>query len=196
MKTVEAEVNGKSYVNYALEASSTGLDEVVVIGYGSLKKSDLTGAMTSVKRDQFNKGVVSSPEQLLQGKVSGVNITSSSGAPGSGQRIIIRGQGTIRQGSGPLFVIDGFPIGLAGTGSASSPLNFINVEDIESIDVLKDASATAIYGSRGANGVILVNTKKGKADSRISISSNVGISTIAKKLPVFSADEFRKRWLK
>lgn len=192
-ETIESAVDGKNVLDFSLKPSATGLDEVVIIGYGSSKKSDLTGAMTSLKMEEFNKGVVTSPEQLLQGKVSGVNVTSSSGAPGSGQRIIIRGQGTIRQGSGPLFVVDGFPLGLAGTGSSSSPLNFINIEDIESIDVLKDASATAIYGSRGANGVILINTKKGKAESRISISSNVGISTIAKKLPVLSADEFREK---
>ena len=147
-----------------------------------------------MKSEDFNKGVVNSPGQMLQGKVSGVSITSSSGAPGSGQRIIIRGQGTIRQGSGPLFVVDGFPIGLAGTGSGTSPLNFINPEDIETIDVLKDASATAIYGSRGANGVVMITTKKGKSGtSTLAISSNVGMSKISKKLPLLSADEFRNR---
>ena len=129
----------------------------------------------------------------MQGKVSGVNITSSSGAPGSAQLIVIRGQGSIREGSGPLFVVDGFPLGLAGTGADSSPLNFINPEDIESIDVLKDASATAIYGSRGANGIILITTKKGKAGvSQLSLSSRFGISTLARKIPVFSAEKFRK----
>ena len=192
-ETINSALNGKSVMDFALEPSATDMEEIVVIGYGSVKKSDLTGAVSSVKADKFNKGVVTSPGQLLKGKVSGVNITSASGAPGSGQRIIIRGQGTIRQGAGPLFVVDGFPIGLAGTGSSYSPLNFISAEDIESIDVLKDASATAIYGSRGANGVIIINTKKGKADSKISFSSNVGISKIAKKLPVFSADEFREK---
>jgi len=138
--------------------------------------------------------VISSPEQLLQGKISGVNITSSSGAPGAGQRIIIRGQGSLRQGTGPLFVIDGFPVGLAGTGSESSPLNFINPEDIETMDVLKDASATAIYGARGANGVILITTKRGTTGiSKVTVTSNVGVSQMARRIPVFSADEFRKK---
>ncbi|WP_159517003.1 TonB-dependent receptor [Sunxiuqinia indica] len=188
------EIGAQDTINVTLEEETVGLGEVVAIGYGKLQKEDVTGAVSSVKSKNFNKGVVSSPGQLLQGKVSGVNITSSSGAPGSGQRIIIRGQGTIRQGSGPLFVVDGFPIGMAGTGSSSSPLNFINAEDIETIDVLKDASATAIYGSRGANGVIIITTKKGKSGtSQVAITSNVGISKIAKKLPVYSADEFREK---
>ena len=194
MKTQEVSIADKTIFTITMEEETVGIEEVVAIGYGSLKKKDITGSVGSVKSENFNKGVVTSPGQLLQGKVSGVNVTSSSGAPGSGQRIIIRGQGSIRQGSGPLFVIDGFPVGLAGTGSGSSPLNFLNPEDIETMDVLKDASATAIYGSRGANGVILITTKKGKAGvSNVSISSNVGISTIAKKMPVFGADEFRKQ---
>lgn len=194
MRTQEVAIEGKTVFSIIMEDEAVGLDEVVAIGYATQKKKDITGAVGSVKSENFNKGVANSPGQLLQGKVSGVNVTSSSGAPGSGQRITIRGQGTIRQGSGPLFVIDGFPVGLAGTGSGSSPLNFLNPEDIETMDVLKDASATAIYGSRGANGVILITTKKGKAGvSSVSISSNVGISTIAKKLPVFGADEFRKQ---
>ncbi len=108
--------------------------------------------------------------------------------------ITIRGQGSIRQGTGPLFVIDGFPVGLDGTGSGTSQLNFLNPNDIESMDVLKDASATAIYGSRGANGVILITTKKGKSGvSQVSVSSNFGISNMANQIPVFSADEFRKQ---
>lgn len=194
MRTVEIQIEGKTTFNVTMEDETIGLEEVVAIGYGSQKKKDITGAVSSVSSESFNKGVVNSPGQLLQGKVSGVNVTSSSGAPGSGQRIIIRGQGTIRQGSGPLFVVDGFPIGLAGTGSGTSPLNYINPEDIETMDVLKDASATAIYGSRGANGVILITTKKGKSGvSNVSVTSNFGVSAIAKKLPIFSADEFRKQ---
>jgi len=194
MKTQEISIEGRTLFNVTMKEESIGLEEIVAIGYGIQKKKDITGAVSSVKSENFNKGVNTSPGQLLQGKVSGVNVTSSSGAPGSGQRIIIRGQGTIRQGSGPLFVIDGFPIGLAGTGSGTSPLNFINPDDIETMDVLKDASATAIYGSRGANGVILITTKKGKTGvSNVSVSSNFGVSKIAKKLPVFGADEFRKQ---
>jgi iron complex outermembrane receptor protein len=192
--TQQVPVDNKTEINVQLVADQSMLNEVVVVGYGTQKKKDITGAVSSVKSEDFNKGIINSPAQLLQGKVSGVQITSSSGAPGSGQRIIIRGQGSIRQGTGPLIVIDGFPIGLAGTGSADSPLNFINPEDIESIDVLKDASATAIYGARGANGVVIITTKKGKAGvSRVSVSSNVGFSTMARKIPVFSADEFRQQ---
>ena len=195
MKQKEVSVDNQSVINVSLDEESTLLTEVVAIGYGSQKKIDITGAVSSVKSENFNKGVASSPEQLIQGKVAGVNVTSSSGAPGSGQRIIIRGQGSIRENTGPLYVIDGFPVGLAGTGSDDyNPLGNINSEDIESIDVLKDASATAIYGSRGANGVILITTKGGKTGNmQLSVSSKFGISTMANKIDVFSADEFRQK---
>ncbi len=194
MKTQEIAVSGQTVFNITMEDETIGLGEVVAIGYGSQQKKDITGAVGSVQSGDFNKGVINSPGQLLQGKVSGVNVTSSSGAPGSGQMITIRGQGSIRQGTGPLFVIDGFPVGLDGTGSGTSQLNFLNPNDIESMDVLKDASATAIYGSRGANGVILITTKKGKSGvSQVSVSSNFGVSNMANQIPVFSADEFRKQ---
>jgi iron complex outermembrane receptor protein len=190
----EISIADQTVFNVTMQQETIGLEEVVAIGYGSQKKKDITGAVGSVKSENFNKGIATSPGQLIQGKISGVNVTSSSGAPGSGQRITIRGQGTIRQGAGPLFVIDGFPVGLAGTGSGSSPLNFLNPEDIETMDVLKDASATAIYGSRGANGVIIITTKQGKAGiSTVSVNSNVGMSNMANKLPIFSSDEFRKQ---
>jgi len=190
----EVEVGNNTVIDLVLSPDLTRLSEVVVVGYGTQQKKDITGAVGSVKSEEFNKGIINSPGQLLQGKVSGVNVTSSSGAPGSGQRIIIRGQGSIRQGTGPLFVIDGFPLGLAGTGSAGSPLNFLNPEDIESIDVLKDASATAIYGARGANGVVIITTKKGAAGvSKVSVNANFGISNMAREIPVFTADEFRQQ---
>jgi len=194
MKTQEISTEGKTEINITLQDETIGLAEVVAVGYGSQKKIDITGAVGSVQSADFNRGVINSPGQLLQGKVSGVNVTSSSGAPGSGQLITIRGQGSIRQGTGPLFVIDGFPIGLDGTGSGTSQMNFLNQEDIESMDVLKDASATAIYGSRGANGVILITTKKGKAGvSQVTVNSNFGVSNMARTIDVFSADEFRKK---
>ncbi len=194
MKTQEISTEGKTETNITLQDETIGLAEVVAVGYGSQKKIDITGAVGSVQSADFNRGVINSPGQLLQGKVSGVNVTSSSGAPGSGQLITIRGQGSIRQGTGPLFVIDGFPIGLDGTGSGTSQMNFLNQEDIESMDVLKDASATAIYGSRGANGVILITTKKGKAGvSQVTVNSNFGVSNMARTIDVFSADEFRKK---
>jgi len=191
--TKEYPLNGQTNVSAVLQEDSSLLDEVVVVGYGTQRIKDVTGAVKRVTSEDFNKGVVNNAGQLIQGKAAGVNVTSSSGEPGSGQRIVIRGQGTIRSGSGPLFVLDGFPLGLAGTGSGESPLNFINPDDIESIDVLKDASATAIYGSRGANGVVIITTKNGKAGvSKISLSTNVGVSTLARKLDVFTADEFRR----
>ncbi|MCK5368215.1 MAG: TonB-dependent receptor, partial [Cyclobacteriaceae bacterium] len=193
----EVTVGNQSVINLKLSVDVTTLGEIVVIGYGTQQKKDITGAVASVKSENFNKGIRNSPAQLLQGKVSGVSVTASNGAPGSGQRIIIRGQGTIREGSGPLFVIDGFPIATGGSGGTYDFSNFINPEDIASMDVLKDASATAIYGSRGANGVILITTKKGSAGltmaPNVSLSSNIGISTMAKKLPVYSADEFRQK---
>ncbi|MCK5442210.1 MAG: SusC/RagA family TonB-linked outer membrane protein, partial [Maribacter sp.] len=192
--TQEVAVNGRETIAIQMQTDASSLEEVVVVGYGTQKIKDVTGSVKRVTSDDFNKGVVNNAGQLIQGKAAGVNVTSSSGEPGSGQRIVIRGQGTIRAGAGPLFVLDGFPLGLAGTGSGGSPLNFINPDDIETIDILKDASATAIYGSRGANGVVIITTKKGKAGrSQISLSSNLGISTLARKLPVFSADEFRQQ---
>jgi iron complex outermembrane receptor protein len=197
MRTQEVAIGDRTEFSIVMETETVGIEEVVAIGYGTQRRADITGAVSSVSSEDFNRGVNTNPGQLLQGKVSGVSVTGTNGAPGGGQTIIIRGQGTIRQGSGPLFVIDGFPIGLGGTGGDYDPLNFINPEDIESMDVLKDASATAIYGSRGANGVILITTKKGSAGPtmapNVSIASNLGISTMAKKLPVFSADEFRQQ---
>jgi len=193
MKAQEIPTANQTVFNVTMQEETIGLGEVVAIGYGSQQKKDITGAVGSVQSENFNRGVINSPGQLLQGKVAGVNVTSSSGAPGSGQQITIRGQGSIRQGSGPLFVIDGFPIGIDGTGAGTSQLNFLNPDDIESMDVLKDASATAIYGSRGANGVILITTKKGKSGvSQVTVNSNFGVSNLVNEVPVFSTDEFRK----
>mgnify|MGYP004701240171 CR=1 FL=1 len=193
MKAQEIPIANQTVFNVTMQEETIGLGEVVAVGYGIQKKIDITGAVGSVQSENFNRGVINSPGQLLQGKVAGVNVTSTSGQPGGGQQITIRGQGSIRQGSGPLFVIDGFPIGIDGTSASTSALNFLNPEDIESMDVLKDASATAIYGSRGANGVILITTKKGKSGvSNISVSSNFGVSNLANEIPVFTADEFRK----
>ncbi len=186
-------VGTQSTINVSLAPNSSDLEQVVVVGYGTQKKTDVTGSVKSVGSAAFNKGIINSPEQLLQGKVAGVNVTSATGEPGGSQGITIRGPGGIRTGSTPLFVIDGLALDNSSTGGGN-PLNFINPQDIETIDVLKDASATAIYGSRGANGVILVTTKKGKAGtSKIEFSSTVGISSIARPLPVLSASEFRKQ---
>ena len=170
----------------------TDIEEVVMIGYGSQKKSDVTGAVGSVKAEDFNKGMVANVGQLLQGKVAGVNVSNVSGEPGANQNIIIRGVGSLRSGTTPLYVIDGFVIDNTNTGVANNPMNFINPDDIASVDVLKDASAAAIYGARGANGVIVITTKKGKKGrTQMNLSSNLTISNLANKMNVFSADEFR-----
>ncbi|WP_337042487.1 SusC/RagA family TonB-linked outer membrane protein [Emticicia sp. 17c] len=188
----EIAVGNNAKLDVSLKSEASDLAQVVVIGYGSATKKDMTGAVKSLKSSEFNKGIINSPEQLLQGKVAGVNVTSASGEPGASQNITIRGPGGLRTGSTPLFILDGMALDNSSTGGATNPLTFLNPQDIESIDVLKDASATAIYGSRGANGVVLITTKKGKAGfSTLTYSGSVGISKIARALPVFTADEFR-----
>lgn len=192
--TLEVPINGQSTLNIQLSEDATQLEDVVVVGYGTQKKSDVTGSIASVKSEDFNQGVVANPGQLLQGKVSGVNITNVSGEPGASQNVIIRGVGSLRSGTAPLYVIDGFVISNNDIGMGSSPLNFINPQDIASMDVLKDASATAIYGARAANGVIMITTKKGQAGkSEINLSVSTAMSSVANKLDIFSADEFRQQ---
>jgi len=190
-ESTELKVTSASSYEVVLTANTVVLSDVVVVGYGTQRKKDVTGAVKSLKSDEFNKGIVNTPQQLLQGKVSGVNVTSSSGEPGANIGITVRGPGGVRTGSTPLFVVDGLPLDNSSTGGGD-PLNFINPQDIESIDVLKDASATAIYGARGANGVIIITTKRGKAGvSTLGFTSSVGFSSIANALPVFNGDEFR-----
>jgi TonB-linked SusC/RagA family outer membrane protein len=192
--TQEVRVNNRTEVNTQMEVDTKNLSEIVVVGYGTQESKDVTGAVASIKSDNFNKGIINSPEQLLQGKVAGVNVVSASGEPGANQAITIRGPGGVRTGSTPLFVIDGMALDNTSTSSGGvNPLNFINPQDIASMDVLKDASATAIYGSRGANGVIIITTKKGNADtSFITYSMDYGVSTLARPIDVFSANEFRQ----
>ncbi|MGB2088622.1 MAG: TonB-dependent receptor plug domain-containing protein, partial [Psychroflexus salarius] len=149
-------------INITLQLDTAVLEEVVVVGYGTAKKEDLTGAVDLVTPKDFNKGPINSAQQLITGKIAGVNVTSASGSPGDGQNITIRGLGSLSLTSEPLYVIDGVPIDNGGVGGSRNPLNIINPNDIASITVLKDASATAIYGSRAANGVIQITTKKGK----------------------------------
>ena len=192
--TSEVTVQGVDSIEVQLTQDATQLDDVVVVGYGVQRKSDVTGAIGSLKSESFNKGVVANPGQLLQGKIAGVNVSTVSGEPGASQNIIIRGVGSLRSGTTPLFVIDGFVIDNSPTGVASNPFNFINPQDIESIDVLKDASAAAIYGARAANGVIVITTKKGKSGkTEMNLSVSTAISSIANELDVFSADEFRQQ---
>lgn len=192
-KTKEVSFSGTQKLTVGLAEEVSTLNEVVVVGYGSQKRSDVTGAIGSVKSENFNKGVVANAGQLIQGKVAGVNVTAASGEPGANQDIIIRGVGSLRSGTTPLYVVDGFALDNSGNGVASNPLNFINPQDIESIDVLKDASASAIYGSRAANGVVVITTKKGsKGRSQINLSMTTGFSSLANKVDVFGADEFRR----
>ena len=189
------DASGNITLEIKLEPGSTNTaEEVVVVGYGKSTKRDVTGAVKSVKAADFNRGIINSPEELLQGKVSGVNVTSASGEPGAIQNITIRGPGGVRTGSTPLFVVDGMALDNSSVGGAINPISFLNPQDIESMDVLKDASATAIYGARGANGVILITTKKGKAGfSTMNYSFSGGFSTMANPLPVFSAEEYKKQ---
>ncbi|MEZ4772403.1 MAG: SusC/RagA family TonB-linked outer membrane protein [Bacteroidia bacterium] len=193
----EVTVGNRTSIDVMMAASGLELDQVLLVGYGSTAKKDLTGSITSLKSDDFNRGIMNSPEQLLQGKVAGVNVTSASGEPGTGQNITVRGPGGVRTGSTPLFVLDGLALDNSSTGGAINPLTFLNPEDIESIDVLKDASATAIYGARGANGVIIITTKRGKTGvSSFNYNGSLGLSTIARPLDVFTADEYRQEVVK
>ena len=186
-----------------LETSTTDLNEVVVVGYGTARRRDLTGSVSSVQAKDFNKGVQTAPDQLIQGKVAGVQIINNSGMPGGGTTVRIRGAASIRSGNQPLFVVDGVQldnrsarpggsVGTLGTTPGSNPLNFINPNDIASIDVLKDASATAIYGSRGANGVVVITTKKGQTGApKVDFAASYGIANILKRLEVLNGDEYR-----
>ncbi len=174
---------------------ATMLNDVVVIGYGAVKKSDLTGSVTALKPDSKNKGLVVNPQDMLAGKVAGVNITSNDGAPGSGAMIRVRGGSSLNASNDPLIVIDGLAMDNEGVKGLSNPLSMINPQDIESFNVLKDASATAIYGSRGSNGVIIITTKKGRASSlkpTISYSGSATVSFRQKSLKVMNGDEYRQ----
>ncbi|MCX2679905.1 TonB-dependent receptor [Galbibacter sp. EGI 63066] len=190
--TTEKVVAG-STMNVALQEDTQQLEEVVVIGYGSVKKEDLTGTTDLVTSEDFNKGPIVSAQSLISGRVAGVNVTSGSGAPGDGQEITIRGMGSLSLTSSPLIVVDGIPLDNSGVGGTRNPLNFINPNDIESFVVLKDASSTAIYGSRGANGVILITTKKGKKhEFEFNASSQTTIYNVTETVDVLEADRFRE----
>lgn len=198
-KSVELSVNSAN-LSVALEPDVTALSEVVVIGYGEVNKRDATGAVTSVSSKDFNVGLIASPEQLIQGKTAGVQMTSASGNPGDGIQLRIRGTNSIRSNNNPLFVVDGVPLAGGvqpasadvgfGTSGDSNPLNFLNPSDIESISILKDASATAIYGSRGANGVVIITTKKGKGVSGFEFQSQVGLSVPGKRYDLLNRTQF------
>jgi iron complex outermembrane receptor protein len=199
---------GASNVQDVALKGSALLSEVVVVGYGSIRKTDATGAVTSVTEKDFNRGIVTSPEQLIQGRAAGVQIAGTSGEPGAGISIRIRGTSSVANGNNPLFVVDGVPLSgddvspagqNAGFGDHSprNPLNFLNPSDIVSVDVLKDASATAIYGSRGANGVVIITTKKGKeGKGSLDYDYTLGVSTIAKKYDLLDGPSFLSAYAK
>ncbi len=199
----EVAVGSRSVIDVALALDVQALQEVVVIGYGSVKKSDLTGSVVQVGERELNKGLVMAPDQLIQGKAAGVQVINNSGQPGGATTVRIRGNASIRTGNQPLFVVDGVQLtgisskpgtnaGDLGTSPTSNPLNFINPADIESIQVLKDASATAIYGSRGANGVVIVTTKKGKEGSvSVNLNSQVGFSNVLNEYDILDGNEYR-----
>ena len=181
-------------MNVVLKDDSEMLSEVVVIGYGVAKKNDLTGSVTAMKPDEMNKGLVTNAQDMMQGKIAGVNVTSASGTPGAGAQIRIRGGSSLNASNDPLIVIDGLAMDNSGVQGLSNPLSMVNPNDIETFTVLKDASATAIYGSRGSNGVIIITTKKGKSGSKptINYSGNVSVSTKKKTIDVMDGDEFRQ----
>ena len=174
-----------------LRENAQNLDEVVVIGYGSVKKSDATGSVIAIKPDEFNKGNRVTAQDALVGKVAGVNVVTGSGAPGSGATIRVRSGASLSASNDPLIVIDGVPVDNSTIEGASNIIGSINPDDIETFTVLKDASATAIYGSRASNGVIVITTKKGGDRLAVNYSSSYSVSTTANRLDVLTADEFK-----
>ena len=202
MTTVERAVGTEHIMNIAMVSDANKLDEVIIIGYGTTSVKDATGAVASVKSEDFNGGAIAAPEQLIQGKVAGVQITQSSGEPGAGIAIRIRGTTSVRSNNDPLYVVDGVPLsgentsaesrsGI-GSSSAQNPLSFLNPNDIESMSVLKDASATAIYGSRGANGVVIITTKsgKGRQGGKFEFNASGSFASPANSYDLLNPNEF------
>jgi iron complex outermembrane receptor protein len=188
----QVSITGRSSANVVLQPTSTDLNAVVVIGYGTARKKDLTGSVANVTSKDFVRGPITTPEQLIAGKVAGVQITPGSGMPGAGSRIRIRGGTSLNASNDPLIVVDGLPLDNRGISGAAGNLSLINPNDIESITILKDASAAAIYGNRAANGVILITTKKGSSGKlKINFSTLNSISVKTDKVDVLSPDEFR-----
>ncbi|SHF90744.1 TonB-linked outer membrane protein, SusC/RagA family [Mariniphaga anaerophila] len=200
MKTQEIPVAGKASINVVMVEETVGIEEVVAIGYGTLKKRDLTGAVSSINSKELSSNMLTTPDQALQGRVAGVQVNTSSHAPGGGISVQIRGTSSLSADGQPLYVVDGFPISNDFTSASSvdgavaisqNPLNSIDPSNIESIEVLKDASSTAIYGARGANGVVLITTKKGKTGKAIvTFESSTSIDTPSNYLEFLSAEEW------
>ncbi|MGQ7868163.1 TonB-dependent receptor [Sunxiuqinia sp. sy24] len=200
----EVVIGNQRVFDIQLQEDVLQIEEIVAVGYGVQRKSDQTGATNRLTEDDMNKSVATNPVEMMQGRVSGVNITQNSGEPGTGMTVRIRGSNSIRSGQEPLYVVDGIPLDNAditpngGTAAGideagnKNPISFLNPEDIESIDILKDASSTAIYGARGANGVVIITTKKGKKGAgTLNYNGYMGVSHIREKLDMLSADEFR-----
>lgn len=204
-ETKEVAVGGRSVIDVQLTSDIQALDELVVVGYGTQRRQDVTGAISSVGSKDFNAGIAVAPEQLIQGKVAGVNIVQNSGQPGAASTVRIRGASSISASNDPLYVVDGVPLQFGSanlfvsqmqgnsplSAEAANPLNAINPADIESIAILKDASATAIYGSRGANGVIVITTKSKTMGETVTYDGYVSTSSIRKTLPFLSASQYR-----
>ena len=201
----QVDITGKTSVSVSMKNDAQALNEVTVVGYGTARKQDLTGAVTQIGEKDFNKGTFTSPDQLLQGRVSGVQVSNNSGQPGGPATIRIRGNSAVTGTGQPLYVVDGVTLdgrtarpGLVasidvGTGADSNPLNFLNPDDIETLTVLKDASATAIYGSRAAYGVVLITTKKGKTGApQLSIGASSGFSTLLRRPAFLDASQYRQ----
>ncbi|MCK4343645.1 MAG: SusC/RagA family TonB-linked outer membrane protein, partial [Bacteroidales bacterium] len=191
--TQEIIVGNQTTINVSLEFDIQALEEVVTIGYGTTRKEDATGSVIAISSDDFNRGAITSPQELIAGKIAGVQITNAGGAPGAGSTIRIRGGSSLSASNDPLIVIDGVPVDNEDISGMRNPLNTIHPNDIETFTVLKDASATAIFGSRASNGVIIITTKKGRANRPLTVNydGNVSIGTRTGEVDVLSADEYR-----
>ncbi|MGU9939595.1 SusC/RagA family TonB-linked outer membrane protein [Empedobacter brevis] len=184
---------GQTQLQLRMAKTTENLKEVVVIGYGTAKKEDITGSVNQLNSEDFNKGSITSAQELMTGKIAGVVVTSAGGAPGDGQNILIRGNSSLSLNSQPLYVVDGVPLGDSNIGGSRNPLDFLNPNDIETMTILKDASATAIYGSRAANGVVLVTTKKGKGKQfKFNYNSTTSIYQPEGYIDIMNADQFRE----
>jgi TonB-dependent starch-binding outer membrane protein SusC len=209
MTSQEISVGGRSTINVTLADDAALLEEVVVVGYGEQKKRDITGSVSALKTADFNPGVIPSADQLMQGRATGVQVVQNNGSPGAKTSVRIRGGTSISAGNDPLYVVDGVPLDNSNTSPESknrgggidsgippneptNPLNFLNPSDIASIDILKDASATAIYGARAANGVVLITTKRGvKGQTRVTYDGYYGISSLRKKVDILNAADWK-----
>src|SRR5690606_2684739 len=201
-EAVEQSIGTQNMVNVSLKASVSDLDEVVVVGYGTQRREDVTGSISSISESEIKNVVITSADQALQGRAAGVQMTQTSSAPGGNVSVRIRGGNSLSAGNEPLYVIDGFPIyndneqytaGALNNGQPANVLASINPRDIESMEILKDASATAIYGARGANGVVIITTKRGKAgQSNINFESYYGTQRVGREIPILNATDFAR----